>query len=103
MTQSKILLETYPWMVREGNGNIMSHLDTQDNNLIKKYTVSVIATHRILETYVVFSDKSIEDLRTDIGKDPYQLYAGEDIHMIDDEFDGCIDLCLDKITQEKTQ
>ena len=90
-------------MVRVENGNILSHVDTQDNNSMKKYTVSVIATHRIIETYVVFSDKSIEDLRTDIDKDPYQLYAGEDIHMIDDKFDGCIDLCLDKITQEKPQ
>jgi hypothetical protein len=103
MTQSKILVKPYPWMVRVENGNILSHVDTQDNNSMKKYTVSVIATHRIIETYVVFSDKSIEDLRTDIDKDPYQLYAGEDIHMIDDKFDGCIDLCLDKITQEKPQ
>jgi len=56
--------------MREEHGSILwLTWDIQDNNLMKKYTVSVIATHRILETYVVFSDKSIEDLRTDIGKD----------------------------------
>ena len=40
----------------------------------------------IRETYVVFSDKSIEDLKEDIKNDPYQLYCGDAIDMIDEEF-----------------
>jgi hypothetical protein len=51
-----------------------------------KYTITVIATHMIRETYVVFSDKSIEDLKEDIKNDPFQLYCGDAIDMIDEEF-----------------
>ena len=40
----------------------------------------------IRETYVVFSDKSIEDLREDIKNDPHQLYCGDAIDMIDEDF-----------------
>ena len=62
----------------------VSGMDTSPTN--HKYTVTVIATHMIRETYVVFSDKSIEDLREDIKNDPYQLYCGDAIDMIDEDF-----------------
>ena len=68
----------------------------------------MIATHKIQETYIIESDKSLEELRIDIGSDPFQVYCGSDIDMLEDEFLGCEELELSSIekswhTQEETQ
>lgn len=71
---------------------------------MKQYTVTVIATHQIREAYVVFSDKSIEELEQDIKDDPWQIYCGDSIDMINDEFIECTELIFDGISKaEETQ
>jgi hypothetical protein len=66
---------------------------------MKQYTVTVIATHQIREAYVVFSDKSIEELEQDIKDDPWQIYCGDSIDMINDEFIECTELIFDGISK----
>jgi len=64
-----------------------------------KFLVTMIAMHKIQETYVIESDKSIEELTLDIGSDPFQVYCGSEIDMLEDEFLGCEDLELQNVEE----
>ncbi len=70
---------------------------------MNQYTVTVMATHQVRESYVVFSDKTKEELEQDIKNDPFQLYCGGEIDMLDDEFLGCTELVFDSISQEEKE
>jgi len=63
-------------------------------NTVYTYTVTVMATHRIRESYVVHSELSPEAFLADVTEDPFQLYAGDDVRMIEDEFIECERLTL---------
>ena len=58
-------------------------------NTVYTYTVTVMATHRIREAYVVHSELSPEAFLAEVKDDPFQLYAGYDVRMVEDEFMGC--------------
>jgi hypothetical protein len=58
------------------------------------YTVTVMATHLVRETYIVTSELSPETFLADVKADPFQLYAGSEVRMVEDEFMECVRLAL---------
>jgi hypothetical protein len=63
-------------------------------NTVYTYTVTVMATHLIREIYVVQSELSPEAFLDDVKGDPFQLYCGDDVRMVEDEFMECQRLIL---------
>ena len=63
-------------------------------NTINTYTVTVMAIHMVREVYVVQSELSPEAFLDDVKEDPFQLYAGDNVRMVEDEFMGCEQLAL---------
>ena len=58
------------------------------------YTVTVMATHLVQETYVIESELPYDELYEDLKKDPFQLYSGEEVQLVDEEFVDCLKLSL---------
>ena len=63
-------------------------------NTVYTYTVTVMATHLIREIYVVRSELSPEAFLEDVRDDPFQLYAGDEVRMVEDDFMECVQLTL---------
>ena len=63
-------------------------------NTVYTYTVTVMATHLIRESYVVHSELTPDAFLADVKEDPFQLYAGDDVRMVEDEFMECQHLTL---------
>jgi hypothetical protein len=57
--------------------------------MLNTYTVTVMATHVVLEVYVIRSELSYNDILEDLKGDPFQLYCGDDVRMVEDEFLEC--------------
>lgn len=63
-------------------------------NPVHTYTVTVMATHLVREIYVVNSELSPEAFLDDVKGDPFQLYCGDEVRMVEDEFMRCVRLAL---------
>jgi hypothetical protein len=75
-------------------------MKTKEVDTMKKYTVTVIATHQIRESYEVYSSKPLEELEQDIKDDPWQVYCGPQIEPEgEDEFLGCTELIFESIQE----
>ena len=61
---------------------------------IHSYTVTVMATHRIKETYVIQSELSYKHVLADLNRDAFKLYDGGDARMVESEFMECERLSL---------
>lgn len=63
-------------------------------NPVHTYTVTVMATHLIREVYVIQSELSYKNILEDLNGDPFQLYCGDNVRMVEDEFMECQRLSL---------
>jgi hypothetical protein len=57
--------------------------------MLNTYTVTVMATHVVLEVYVIRSELSYNDILEDLKGDPFKLYSGDEVRMVEDEFLEC--------------
>lgn len=62
--------------------------------MANSYTVTVMATHLVRETYIIESDLPYEKFYRDLKNDPFQLYCGDEIRMVDEEFLDCLKLSV---------
>lgn len=62
------------------------------------YTVTVMATHLVRETYVIESELPYETLYEKLKEDPSHLYCG-DWEAVGDEFVECLKLSLLDVEQ----
>lgn len=67
------------------------------------YTVTVMATHLVTEVYVVESELSYGDFYEDLKKDPFQLYSGDEVRLVEDDFVECVRLSLIDVKETPTE
>ena len=64
------------------------------SDTIHTYTVVVMATHRVRETYVIQSALSYKYVLEDLNRDAFKLYDGGNARMVESDFVECQDLSL---------